>query len=155
MQKKLIRIQKNKWFAIISPNLHAQGAAAPFDYSNAFISNTAFVPADLGKNNIYYSGTPYTAPAAGEKYIQGTAGTAAAGVGQGALGGSYLTALPAAGSFSDYYFVIDYRIVPGLPATFPYAALNDGTPEAIAAAGAYARPGVYTMNVKYVLLEDQ
>jgi hypothetical protein len=137
-------------------NSHHNTAVAPFDYSNQFISGTLFNPlTDIGLNSIYYSATPYTPPAVGEKYIQGMSGTAAALTGQGAPGGSYLTATPAVGTFSDYYFVIDYRIVPSLPAVFPYAGQNDGTSDAIAVAGAYARPGVYTMNVKYVLLEDQ
>ncbi|MFH2142529.1 MAG: hypothetical protein ABIJ97_08915 [Bacteroidota bacterium] len=120
--------------------------------------NTVFTPADavvVGQNSIYASATPYTAPAITEKYIQGMAGTA---ITDGAPGGSYLTQTPAAGTFSEYYFTIDYRILPGLPAIFPAAGLNDGTAEDLVttnAAGAYANPGVYTMNVKYILLEDQ
>lgn len=132
-------------------DLNATGAQT--DYS------VAFSPADVaavGVNSIFASATPYTAPAADQKYIQGHSGTVA---GQdGAPGGSYLTATPAPGTFSDYYFVIDYRILPGLPAIFPNAGLNDGTAEdlvTINGAGTYANPGVYTMNVKYILLEDQ
>ncbi len=136
------------------PNQYdANATGAQTDYS------TAFTPASglaVGVNSIYYSGTPYTAPLATEKYIQGHKGTVA---GQdGAPGGSYLIANPPAGTFSDYYFTIDYRILPGLPAIFKNAGTNAGVAEdlvTINGAGTYANPGVYTMNVKYVLLEDQ
>jgi hypothetical protein len=119
-----------------------------------------FAPAQTlaqGVNCIYHSAAPYTAPAATEKYIQGHKGTVA---GQdGAPGGSYLTSIAAPGTFSNYYFTIDYRILPSLPAIFPNAGLNDdATFEDIVTtngAGTYAMPGVYTMNVKYILLEDQ
>lgn len=123
------------------------------DYSASF--SPANTPAP-GVNSVYASSTPYTAPAIDQKYIQGQFGTAAGT--EGAPGGSYLTATPAPGSFSDYYFVLDYRILPSLPAIFPNAGLNDGTAldlVTVNGAGAYANPGVYTMNVKYILLEDQ
>ena len=125
------------------------------DYSAAFAPASAPV---VGQNSIWYSPTftPYTAPVAGatDKYIQGEAGTA---VGSGALGGSYLTEVPAAGTFSDYYFTIDYRILPGLPATFPAAGTLPAASEALdfVVPGTYAEPGVYTMDCKYILLEDQ
>lgn len=126
------------------------------DYSTAFAPAQAVVP---GQNSIFYSATPYTPPTAGDKYIQGHAGT---GVGtQGAPGGSYLIETPALGTFSNFYFTVDYRILPGLPAIFPAAGDNAGPVPAAEdlvsanAAGAYANPGVYTMNVKYILLEDQ
>lgn len=136
------------------PNQYDANATGPqTDYSAAFSPANTPTP---GQNNIFASATPYTAPAADQKYIQGHKGTNA---GQdGAPGGSYLTATPTPGTFSDYYFVIDYRILPGLPAIFPNAGLNDGTPldlVTVNGAGAYANPGVYTMNVKYILLEDQ
>jgi len=137
------------------PNQYAQNATgAQVDYSNAFAPANVASP---GINSIYYSAAPYTAPGADQKYIQGTRGTAIDALGNpvdGAPGGSYLISVPPAGSFSDYYFTIDYRIVPSLPAIFPNAGLNDGTSEAITG-GLYAQPGVYTMNVKYILLEDQ
>lgn len=125
---------------------------AQTDYS------AAFAPAQtsaVGVNSIWYSATPYTIPGVNEKYIQGQNGT---GLGEGAPGGSYLMSIAPAGTFSDYYFTIDYRILPYLPAIFPNAGLNDGTAEDIVTvngAGTYAEPGVYTMNVKYILLEDQ
>jgi len=125
------------------------------DYSAAFAPASAPV---VGQNSIWYSPnfTPYTSPQAGatDKYIQGEFGTT---VGSGALGGSYLTEVPAAGTFSDYYFTIDYRILPGLPATFPAAGTLPAVSEALDVVnpGTYAEPGVYTMDCKYILLEDQ
>jgi hypothetical protein len=114
-------------------------------YNNAFLVN----PVVTGQSNIYASATPYVLPADGEKYIAGGALTT-----QFVAGGSYLFLnAGSVGSGSNYYYTMDYRIVPGLPATFPNAALNDGTTKALAA-GTYARPGVYTMNVKYVLAEN-
>ena len=67
------------------------------------------------------------------------------------------TAVAANSALNAYYFVIDYRIVPGLPAVFPFA--NDGAASedlvTVGAAGDYAQPGVYTMNVKYLMIENQ
>lgn len=119
------------------------------DYSSAF----AAAPYTPGENNIYASATPYVLPGLGEKYIQGHNGTT-----DFAAGGSYLTQGSATNSI--YYYAIDYRIVPGLPATFPTAADNGTVPtqldlETANAVGSYAQPGIYTMNVKYVLIENQ
>lgn len=122
------------------------------DYSTPFAPANAVTP---GQNSVYYSATPYTAPANSEKYIVGTQGT---GAGQGSPGGSYLTA-GGLNVNNPFYFIIDYRILPGLPAIFPAAGTNAGAPQDLVNlsgnAQAYAQPGVYTMNVKYVLLEDQ
>lgn len=129
-------------------NPTALGAATNFrDYNSAFLIS----PVVTGRNCIYTSATPYVKPADGEKYIAG---------GQTLLafvaGGSYLVQGIAAtyGSGGSYYYTIDYRIVPGLPATFPNAATNAGVTAALVAP-AFAQPGVYTMNVKYVLVENQ
>jgi hypothetical protein len=156
------------------------------DYSQAFavIDNATNLPAALAGNNCIYAPaptTPYIAPqmtgAAGfeEKYIAGGDGTTSCSV----VGGSYLTNSM---SFSDgagnagtglpvnpgYYFVMDYRIVPGLPASFPmHIAAGNANGQALtlaaaaaaagtlANAGIYAAPGVYSMYVKYILAEDQ
>lgn len=125
------------------------GAATNFaDYNAAFVTS----PVITGSNNIYASATPYVSPADGEKYIAGgNTAVATAFV----PGGSYLVAQAGIyGSGSNYYYTIDYRIVPGLPAVFPNAATNAGVTNALVA-GTYAQPGVYTMNVKYVLAENQ
>ncbi len=176
------------------------------DYSAAFAPydpTTADFAANAVNNNIYVADnfTPYTSPTstntnATEKYIAGATGNA---VGDGCqmIGGSYLmqsnaaldndaagnnngtiTTNGAPGQLSGYYFVMDYRILPGLPAQFP-AADNDNAdahvggviananvtaPSLIAAEAAttlgdavddYAAPGVYTMYIKYIIVEDQ
>ena len=118
------------------------------DYSSAF----APAPYTPGQNNIYASNTPYVQPPATEKYIQGHFALT-----DFAAGGSYLTSTT---TTSIYYYAIDYRIVPGLPVIFPTAADNTAVPVqldlvTVNGAGSYAQPGVYTMNVKYVLLENQ
>ncbi len=137
-------------------NQYDGGASGPeSDYSHIFTPAQTISP---GVNSIWASAAPYTAPLATEKYIQGHKGTVA---GQdGCPGGSYLTSTAAVGTFSDYYFTIDYRILPSLPAIFPNAGDNDGTAHDIVTdngglPGPYAMPGVYTMDVKYILLEDQ
>jgi hypothetical protein len=114
-------------------------------------------PIVLGTNNVYVSaGSAYVAPGATDNYIAGHDGTA-----NFVAGGSYLTQAAVAANLADdaYYFVIDYRIVPGLPAIFPMAATQGGVAEDLitagAAAGSYAQPGVYTMNVKYLMIENQ
>lgn len=137
-------------------------AAVEVDYSKAFPTMTYpmaspwVAPLNVGQNSIYHSATPYTSPGLTDKYIQGDFSTAVGT--DGAPGGSYLTQ---GGTTSEYYFTIDYRILPGLPAIFPYAG-NTGvayTSEDIetvsGVTGSYAAPGIYTMNVKYILLEDQ
>jgi hypothetical protein len=124
------------------------------DYSSAFL----VTPVITGANNIYVSATPYTIPPATEKYIAG--GTA---TGEYVAGGTYLVntgVAPAVvvGAGSDFYYNIDYRIVPGLPAIFPNAATNAAVRQDLVTTGTantYARPGVYTMNVKYVLRENE
>lgn len=134
------------------PNAYAAGATAIADYSTMFpvydpLTNSVTTP---GQNSIYYLATPYDRPDAGQKYIQGHF---APGATDAAPGGSYMTQ---AATTSDYYFVLDYRILPGLPAVFPAAGDNAGVYEGLdVATGEYAQSGVYTMNVKYVLLEDQ
>lgn len=118
------------------------GGGSNVDYSAAFPP----VASPAGTNSIYAdpSGVP---PAIANKYITGSKGTAA---NESAPGGSYLTA---GALTSSFYYSIDYRIVPGLPATFPMAFAADGiTSQALTT---YAQPGVYTMYVQYMLLEDQ
>jgi hypothetical protein len=136
------------------------------NYGGVFSAAVAALPA-AWPNNIYVSdGSAYLAPPAiTNPYIAGGFGLV-----NFVNGGSYLTQTAAVGA-SKYYFVIDYRIVPGLPAIFPKAGTTVGTaPEAhnlqqaalaayapgvSGAIGAYAKPGVYTMNAKYLLVENQ
>ncbi|MFK5891326.1 MAG: hypothetical protein QM486_11420 [Flavobacteriaceae bacterium] len=118
--------------------------------------NAAFTPSGTpsGANSLYVNGGTNTPPTAADKYIGGHSGTT--GIGDFLPGGSYLTQT---GTTSNYYYSMDYRIMPGLPAIFPNAYSADGaTAEDIVTANAtgnYAEPGVYTMFVQYVLLEDQ
>jgi len=122
------------------------------DYSAAFTTNQA---AASGNNSLFVndngSGTP---PAIANKYIAGHAGTT--GTGDTMTAGTYLNN---SGTSSDFYYTLDYRIAPGLPAIFPNAfAADSTTAEDLVTSGtanSYAEGGVYTMYVQYVLLEDQ
>lgn len=134
------------------------------DYAAIFQPANTAAPA-FG-NNIYVSEStsPYNAPggvgSAGteNRYIAG-----GDGITSYVAGGSYLTqgTVAASGDLNAYYFVMDYRIVPGLPAIFPFA--SNGTEAAgdittlvgPTAGNEFARPGVYTMNVKYLMIENQ
>ncbi|MFT4754057.1 MAG: hypothetical protein ACI85Q_001613 [Salibacteraceae bacterium] len=122
------------------------------DYSGAFSPSS--VPS--GGNSLYVNGGTNTAPSANDKYLAGHSGTSGVAGQDFMEGGSYMNQN---GINSNYYYVIDYRILPGLPAIFPMAADADGaTMEDLvttSGAGAYAEPGVYTMYVQYILLEDQ
>ena len=151
------------------------------DYSTPFTTNYDFGAS--GANSIFVnaafdgtssfdfiSGGGNAAPDNGGKYIAGHSGT-----GDYVVGGTYLENT---GLSSNYYYAIDYRILPGLPVIFPMAFNSQhGTAEDIAStsggldgsgtptpseptygeevAGAYAEPGSYTMYVEYILLEDQ
>lgn len=135
------------------PNNGDAAAAGAFsDYSQAF--SPSGTPS--AGNSLYVNGGTMTPPTANDKYIGGHFGTSGTPGDDFLPGGSYLTQT---GNTSDYYYAIDYRILPGLPAIFPNAADADGVLfEDIVtanAAGSYAEPGVYTMYVQYVLLEDQ
>jgi hypothetical protein len=147
--------------------------AGTSDYSSPFqpmtIPGTSTMTA--GSNAIYcpLPSAPYTAPASlatvfSEKYIAGGSST---GVSCSVLGGSYLIGGLNANS-SSYRYVMDYRILPNLPVTFPshFAtnAVNLLAPTLLAAEAAttltpagdiYANPGVYTMYIKYILAADQ
>ncbi|MGY5354564.1 hypothetical protein [Wenyingzhuangia sp. IMCC45467] len=109
-------------------------------------------PAGAGANSIYVDPTGAgNIPGLDNKYIAGHSGIT--GVGDSMTGGSYMTAT--SGVSSNFYYNIDYRILPGLPATFPMAFTADGDTSEELTAGTYAEPGVYTMYVQYILLEDQ
>lgn len=137
-------------------NSQDANATSVSDYSSAFSTTQA---AATGSNSLFVnddgSATP---PLADNKYIAGHAGTTAD---DSMTAGTYLNN---SGTSSNFYYVMDYRIMPGLPAIFPNAFAADSTTAediaTVAAAGAgtgaeYAEGGVYTMYVQYVLLEDQ
>ena len=143
----LVELRQNR------ANGGASAATGSFaDYSQAY-SPAATAS---GGNSLYVNGGTNTPPSANDKYIAGHAGTSAVVGANGMPGGSYMTQT---GTASDYYYTMDYRILPGLPAIFPMAFDADGVvAEDLTVAGgatAYAQPGVYTMYVQYVLLEDQ
>jgi hypothetical protein len=130
------------------------GSCATSDYSVPFQNSTVLPPSALGQNNIYTTNStnPYVTPVSGtDKYIAG-GNAAAAPAATGIVGGSYLiqATFP-----SNYYYVIDYRIVPGLPVVFPMAGTDNCTASTALVSPAFAQPGVYTMDVKYVLIEAQ
>ena len=116
-----------------------------------------------------YNQPTSTADNASEKFIAGATSDNFTDPGCGMTGGSYLeqNSLSNASPGTGFYYVLDYRIVPGLPVQFPAANLanvptNDGAQSVIDAstnAGAlfaqFAQPGVYTMYVKYILQQDQ
>ena len=186
-------------------DFYAAGAAnisVTADYSQPFTDLQAgastTVTAGSGNNCIYSTSnsTPYAAPqfinalgTADEKYIAGGDGT---DVGCSVVGGTYLqqtmgfntaavapatntTAGTGTPNAAGYYFVMDYRVVPGLPAIFPMHEPENNAngitaaaghslfdADAVAAvatlgetAGVYAAPGIYSMYVKYILAEDQ
>ena len=135
------------------PNNGAGGAGGTFtDYSAAFSANGVA----SGANSLYVNGGTITPPTTNDKYIAGHFGTSGTAGQDFMPGGSYLTQT---GTTSDYYYAIDYRILPGLPAIFPNAHSADGASAqdivTSNGAGTYAEPGVYTMYVQYILLEDQ
>lgn len=125
------------------------------DYSAAFgIGGTP-----IGSNSIFYNNDgSATPPTAANKYIAGHAGTSGTAGQDFIPGGSYLTqnTAPGPAAAASYVYNIDYRILPGLPAVFPMAfEVTGNTQEPDFTAGEYAEPGVYTMYVQYILLEDQ
>jgi len=124
------------------------------DYFNAFLATSVGAP---GKNNVYATSTPYARPSVNAKYIAGHSANTAF-----VVGGTYLVLqATSVGGNSPYYYSMDYRIVPGLPAVFNNASAetvvgDGGNSSALGrlTGSTYARPGVYTMNVKYVLIEN-
>ena len=161
---------------------------APFAFLTGGLGDNLTNPSvAVGNNAIYCTSptTPYVRPTNGaatltEKYIAGAETTVD---GCQVNAGSYLFgSFDAAGAVQNstsagvspqttggYYFVMDYRILPGLPAKFPSTLpannVNLTAPSILAADGAqdvnsgtaanvFAAPGVYTMFVKYVLAED-
>lgn len=137
------------------------------DYSQNFTDQFT-VP--NGGNSLYVSpnGTP-TPPTKTGKYIAGHSGISDDITNGFMTPGSYVSNN---GIGTNFEFVMDYRIMPGFPAIFPNAFNADATvAENIVASAnassvlvggaagngnsAYAEPGIYTMTIQYVLLEDQ
>ena len=126
----------------------AASGANPFvnaDYSSPFTGTVS-----VGKNSIYTSSNPYIKPLATDKYIAGHSSTS-----DFITGGSYLINNNQ-GASGNFYYVIDYRIKPGLPPTFPNSGTNSiaATADGIITPGHYLQPGIYTCSVKYILTEN-
>jgi len=143
----------------VNPSKAGAAAAADGDYFQ--VLNNTRGGATLGNNNVYATTAPYSRPTNAAKYIAGHAATS-----DFVVGGSYLIAAgTVVGQNSNFSYTMDYRIVPGLPAVFPNASSSSisvadgGNNTGNGALNAttttlYAQPGVYTMNVKYVLIEN-
>lgn len=147
-------------------NTGANTSASYADYSSQFSKN--LVP--NGANSLYVSnnGTP-TPPSKRGKYIAGHSGMPDEFENGYMPAGSYVSKN---GLGNHFEYVMDYRILPGYPAIFPNAFNEDASlaenivsyanANTIMVGGAagdgnksFAEPGVYTMTVQYVLLEDQ
>ncbi len=123
------------------------GSGAAIDYSPSFSNPPS------GNNYIEVARSPYNllanfvAPSVGAKTIAGNWLTATGSPANAMALGSYITIDPVAPLWNrpDFRYIIDYRLTPELPADFG----------GLMPAGAYARPGTYTMEVKYILSEDQ
>lgn len=139
-------------------NTNNAAATIPAGGTDDYFTPFAAGSTAIGLNNIYATATPYTRPNDDVKYIAGGEANT-----DFIAGGTYLVDNGSgSGASTNYYYTIDYRIVPGLPAVFPNASDeahvsggNTSDPSQVfQTAGSYARPGVYTMNVKYVLVEN-
>ncbi|MEQ6122883.1 hypothetical protein AAON49_01615 [Pseudotenacibaculum sp. MALMAid0570] len=144
----------------------ANNTATYPDYSQDFVD--AFRPSAANSLYVSNNGTP-TPPNKLGKYIAGHSGISDDIINGYMPAGSYVSDN---GIGTNFEFIMDYRILPGFPAIFPNAFSADATvaenivssanASSILVGGAagngnsaYAEPGVYTMNVQYVLLEDQ
>lgn len=146
------------------PRNPATGAAAIDTYNSAFpIYSGGVIQASTNAIEVGRQAATTTVTMSDavidKKMIAGVL-DAIAGAGVSSVGpGSYLNTVGAGYSAANYKYTISYRLLPGLPAKFPMrdadnvVALNQ---QGITDAGAeYANPGVYTMEVRYILTEDQ
>lgn len=95
------------------------------------------------------------------KNIAGIMGTVLGGNQSSITPGSYLNTFGGSYLAANYKYTISYRILPGLPAIFPMRDVKETILLGIDAAAvgnvadSYANPGIYTMEVRYILTEDQ
>jgi len=148
-------------------NAATEGSLATYpDYSANF--STPF--RSSAGNSLYVAADgSISPPNKSGKYIAGQSGLSNGEKNDYMAGGSYVSNHASAANF---YYEIDYRILPGYPAVFPnaysadasiaeniVASANANTVLAGGAAGngnkSFAEPGEYRMYVQYVLLEDQ
>lgn len=148
-------------------NTAAEGSLATYpDYSADF--STPF--RSSAGNSLYVAADgSISPPNKSGKYIAGQSGWSNGEKNDYMASGSYASNHNSAANF---YYEIDYRILPGYPAVFPNAYSADATvaenivananSNTVLAGGAagngnqsFAEPGEYSMYVQYVLLEDQ
>lgn len=123
------------------------GALVGEDYSQVLVSPSS------GNNDIEVAVSPYGAgnfilPSTGGKTIAGDWLSTAAG--DSWTPGSY-NAIDAGWNRARFRYRITYKLTPALPVTFPNAALPSPGGRVLP----YTLPGYYTMQVKYILSEDQ
>ncbi len=149
-------------------NTATEGSLATYpdysqDFTNPFRSSAG--------NNLYVaedgSATP---PNRSGKYIAGQSGLSSGDKNDYMPAGSFYSNVKK--DNPNFYYKIDYRILPGYPAIFPNAYSADASvaenivananANTVLAGGAasngnksFAEPGAYRMYVQYVLLEDQ
>ena len=148
-------------------NMATEGSLATYpDYSANF--STPF--RSSASNSLYVAEDgSISPPNKSGKYIAGQSSSSNGEKNDYMAGGSYASNHKTAANF---YYEIDYRILPGYPAIFPNAYSADATvaenivananSNTVLAGGAagngnksFAEPGEYRMYVQYVLLEDQ
>ena len=148
-------------------NSATEGSLATYpDYSTSFANSFT----SSAGNSLYVADDgSISPPNKSGKYIAGQSGWTNGEKNDYMPGGSHDANHSSAGNF---YYQIDYRILPGYPAIFPNAYSADGSVAenivanaqsntllaggiATQAAKSFAEPGTYTMYVQYVLLEDQ
>ncbi|MDA9563333.1 hypothetical protein N9R81_01505 [Flavobacteriales bacterium] len=108
------------------------------DYSSVFVNPP------VGANNIEAAAGGLAGVVVGAKSIAGRRDGLAGG--NSMPPGSFLSQNGVTWTNNDYRYVISYKLTPGLPAVF-----GNGIP----AMGNFATPGVYGMQVKYLITEDQ
>ena len=137
-------------------------ASANTDYSGAYAQNPASGAIATSTNSVEVGnqagGTSiaFQTNTTDARLIAGDLGALfAGGVGVAVTPGSYLSTVRRSYNPGDFKYTISYRIVPGLPAVFPLRDADDAALAPDPATSQYAAPGVYTMEVRYVLTEDQ
>lgn len=156
-----------------TPANPATGPVLVHDYSSVFAtytggivqaSNNSVEVGDqaLSPNGVTlrnYPATGISVAANDAKNIAGQVGVTSGGNVGSITPGSYLNTRGAGYAANNFKYNISYRILPGLPAIFPMRDVAEFTTPIVTAVGnvanSYANPGVYTMEVRYILTEDQ
>jgi hypothetical protein len=112
------------------------GSGAATDYSSAF----ATPPSGNNYINTAYE-TGGTTSTFNNLAIAGKVGLT--GAANSVIPGSYINTIGEAFNSSNYKYSIDYRLFPGLPPTFNGLM------------GSSVQPGTYTMEIRYIITEDQ